>query len=680
LESPSPDGGGKLVQETFNIIDPDRGTACANVARTFLNEETCFYTDAKSACDAESFDPYKNFRQKFSVMMTPDLIRGIYNYTGKGADETLYVYAIDGLNVKADQTINYPCQKNARSRWIPVSCTGAATSVDRTIHGIFAQLLFNSYDTNDFVRDIINNATATCPSSLEKLVDFEVQDQNGKCWKNVHPDHFNVYDFTYWTKSHPGNSITRNPIKEFAVAGNVRLLFPSWHTMDRWYNNRGNFGFVGRLGDKVNYFDLPISLRSPYLNRLYGFVPEKILFPNATGTIVCGSPNEVAVDSSLDDSDRQGSFNSFTWGFSIQSSDNLIRQKRMIWTEIALTAPDQLRQRVAWILAQIIVISSETDALTEPPITYYDIFVRNAFGNYRDVLKEVSFNPLMSEMLTYHGSRSLGVAWLWHKRIEYPDENYAREIMQLFTVGLLKLNDDGTPTLGSKNETQLTYTNDDIMEYARVWTGFVKRTRRGNMEDQYISNWIDPLMIDIELRDIYPKMGLNRKYIGDGYPLCSDMPKGHFLKKGATYRLITKRVPEIYIDLTSWETDPMAKRLKLVGNGGTSLLSKLCGSQNTAACTRKTKIILDEDVPCTGVECNLDTVRVVELMEGIYYEYVQRPCVYEAFFQNPKMIVKMESWWDLICADPRLFAATAANCKPNPDWSYTSTWINEVSL
>jgi hypothetical protein len=158
------------------------------------------------------------------------------------------------------------------------------------------------------------------------------------------------------------------------------------------------------------------------------------------------------------------------------------------------------------------------------------------------------------------------------------------------------------------------------------------------------------------------------------------MPKGHFLKKGATYRLITKRVPEIYIDPSEWATDPLTKRLKVVGNNGSSLFSKLCGSHNSAACTRKTMVILDEDVTCNGVECSLDTVRVVEVSDGVYYEYVQQQCVYEAFFQNPKMIVRMTSWWDLVCADPRLFVATAANCQRNPDWSYNSNWINEVCL
>jgi len=72
------------------------------------------------------------------------------------------------------------------------------------------------------------------------------------------------------------------------------------------------------------------------------------------------------------------------------------------------------------------------------------------------------------------------------------------------------------------------------------------------------------------------------------------------------------------------------------------------------ACTGKTKVELDEDRPYNGDECS---VRVVEILDGMYYEYVQRPCVYAAIFQNPNMIVTLASWWDLVCADPRLFVA-----------------------
>ena len=72
------------------------------------------------------------------------------------------------------------------------------------------------------------------------------------------------------------------------------------------------------------------------------------------------------------------------------------------------------------------------------------------------------------------------------------------------------------------------------------------------------------MIIHIELRDVYPKMGLNRKYIGDGYPLCSDIAKGSLFEKGSTYRLTTKLVPEIYIHPIDLFTDPMAKRTQTV--------------------------------------------------------------------------------------------------------------------
>jgi hypothetical protein len=119
------------------------------------------------------------------------------------------------------------------------------------------------------------------------------------------------------------------------------------------------------------------------------------------------------------------------------------------------------------------------------------------------------------------------------------------------------------------------------MEYVLLLTGFTRRNRSRHIEDQYIANVIDPMLIDIELRDVYSKMGLNRWYIGDGYPLCSDIPKGCLLRH---IDLTTTLVPEIYIDPIVWYTDPMAKRFKVVGYGGSSLFSKLCGSQNQAVC------------------------------------------------------------------------------------------------
>jgi len=86
-------------------------------------------------------------------------------------------------------------------------------------------------------------------------------------------------------------------------------------------------------------------------------------------------------------------------------------QKSNVWNMIALSAKDQLRQRMAWALSQILIVTSEQISevgLSEAYLNYYDIFVRNAFGSYRDVLKEVSQSPMMAEILSFLESKSTG--------------------------------------------------------------------------------------------------------------------------------------------------------------------------------------------------------------------------------------------------------------------------------
>ena len=133
---------------------------------------------------------------------------------------------------------------------------------------------------------------------------------------------------------------------------------------------------------------------------------------------------------------------------------------------------DQLRQRVAYALSQIIVenlaepyFSKHAEALS----AYMDIITKNALGNYKDLLLEISKSASMAVYLTYYGSRKE-----YHEgnTAIYPDENYAREIMQLFTIGLKKLNLDGTPKLDANEKEIPTYTQKDVNELARVFTGF----------------------------------------------------------------------------------------------------------------------------------------------------------------------------------------------------------------
>ena len=133
---------------------------------------------------------------------------------------------------------------------------------------------------------------------------------------------------------------------------------------------------------------------------------------------------------------------------------------------------DQLRQRVAFALSQIFVVSS-AGVVGEYPkglVSYYDTLVRGAFGNFRQLLQDVTLHPMMGTYLTYIGNRkerfdSTG------KPTQAPDENYAREVMQLFTIGLEQLNLDGTAKKDAGGNPIPTYSNDDVIGLARVFTG-----------------------------------------------------------------------------------------------------------------------------------------------------------------------------------------------------------------
>jgi cullin-associated NEDD8-dissociated protein 1 len=96
---------------------------------------------------------------------------------------------------------------------------------------------------------------------------------------------------------------------------------------------------------------------------------------------------------------------------------------------VVLQGSDQLRQRVAWALSQILVITPEqinAAFQSESYLNYYDIFVRHAFSDYRSILKEVAYSPMMGEMLSYVNSKSTAFV-LWQKgSVSYPDENFAR--------------------------------------------------------------------------------------------------------------------------------------------------------------------------------------------------------------------------------------------------------------
>jgi uncharacterized protein (DUF1800 family) len=149
-------------------------------------------------------------------------------------------------------------------------------------------------------------------------------------------------------------------------------------------------------------------------------------------------------------------------------ADTLSYAQQDIWWHIVTKSEDQLRQRMAFALSEIMVISKYGTLINGPDsrLSYYDVLVKNALGNFRNLIEDVTYHPSMGKYLSYRGNAKADPATGTH-----PDENYAREIMQLFTIGLYQLNSDGTLKLDGNNNPIATYTQQDVREMARVFTG-----------------------------------------------------------------------------------------------------------------------------------------------------------------------------------------------------------------
>jgi len=137
------------------------------------------------------------------------------------------------------------------------------------------------------------------------------------------------------------------------------------------------------------------------------------------------------------------------------------------WWTAAVKGPDQLRQRVAFALSQIFVVSNAGSVLNAQGVaSYSDLMVTHALGNFRDLLDAVSHSPVMGQYLSFFKNDKSNPATGSHA-----DENYAREVMQLFTVGLVKLNPDDSEQRDAQGHPLPTYGQPDVENLARVFTG-----------------------------------------------------------------------------------------------------------------------------------------------------------------------------------------------------------------
>jgi uncharacterized protein (DUF1800 family) len=145
-----------------------------------------------------------------------------------------------------------------------------------------------------------------------------------------------------------------------------------------------------------------------------------------------------------------------------------IAQTMEAWWTFANTGPDQLRQRVAFALSEFFVVSVNSAGLGNNPVAmsaYYDVLVRDAFTNYRQLLEDITLNPAMGKYLDMLHNDKAGAT-------HQPNENYAREIMQLFSIGLYDLNLDGSLTLDSSGFPIATYNQDAVLGFAATFTGW----------------------------------------------------------------------------------------------------------------------------------------------------------------------------------------------------------------
>ena len=145
------------------------------------------------------------------------------------------------------------------------------------------------------------------------------------------------------------------------------------------------------------------------------------------------------------------------------------------------------------------------------------------------------------------------------------------------------------------------------------------------------------MRIDIDKHDFLPKFTLGG-WIGDRYPLCSDLPRHHFLKIGARYHLRGgTSVPSFQSFSESKDADESVKRFVL--SPTSSLYKKLCNADDNGACQYSNTVYIDENLPCDGKECRVDTLVTVQVAPGVFYEYIRQPCVHMFFYKDAKKVV-----------------------------------------
>ncbi len=182
--------------------------------------------------------------------------------------------------------------------------------------------------------------------------------------------------------------------------------------------------------------------------------------------------------------------------------------RQAAWWKISIDGPDQLRQRVAFALSQIFVVSENNAVLANQPsalAVYYDLLAKNAFGNFRTLLEEVTLSPAMGIYLS-HLRNAKGTYNAQGVQTSFPDENYAREVMQLFTIGINQLHPDGSLKLDPTGAPIPTYDQKTISEVAKVFTGWSYASTAATPNFMGgAANYLRPMQAYAAFHDVAPK-------------------------------------------------------------------------------------------------------------------------------------------------------------------------------
>ena len=265
------------------------GQSCPTAPKTFVNEKSCrlVATCAPLVYSSATFTLNAANLRKF--------------YVSGG----MFVYALTGLIISSvDGSRKSPCGASG-TRWASVPgggpCGADATPLDDTTKLLVAEKIRSSSDAaNPWVRDI-DKVTGDCTTELNgvSVIGSKVE-VDGVCWQNVHPQHLDVFDATYWSEVHDGNAAfptDMNPIRAFArstldASFQTTLHYPlGSHGMGRWKTQKHspNFIFIGKLGDQVDFKDLPSSVQTPSTAAAFGSSGFQ-----ASGDVEsCGSAGEV---------------------------------------------------------------------------------------------------------------------------------------------------------------------------------------------------------------------------------------------------------------------------------------------------------------------------------------------------------------------------------------------------